>query len=65
MLWFVLWFLLVAAALTLFALLGLRLYRQAKALTAELSTASHRLAEVSAAMTELVGPAGPDRTDRR
>ena len=62
MLWFVLWFLLVAAALTLIALLGLRLYRQAKALTAELSTASHRLAEVSAAMTEL---AAADRTDRR
>jgi len=50
-LWFLLWFALVAVAIGVFAYLGLRLWRQAKALTSELSAASDRLGEISAAMT--------------
>lgn len=56
MLWFLLWFILVAAAVGLFAYLGLRLWRQAKALTRELGTVSDRLAEISAAMTDQPPP---------
>ena len=68
MLWFLLWFALIAGALAVFALLGLRLWRQAKVLTSELRTASERLAQVSAAMTDRASPAArtePDSTDRR
>jgi hypothetical protein len=57
-LWFLLWFILVAAAVGLFAVLGLHLYRQAKALVAELSAASDRLGEISAAIAD---SAPPDR----
>lgn len=65
MLWVLLWFGLVAAAIACFAYLGLRLFRQLKALTAELSTASQRLGELSAAVAD-PGPAGTtDLPDRR
>ena len=56
MLWFLLWFVLVAVAIGVFAYLGRRLWRQAKALTRELGEASDRLAEISAAMTDLPPP---------
>jgi hypothetical protein len=50
-LWFLLWFILVAAAVGLFGYLGVRLWRQAKALSSEVSAASDRLGQISAAMT--------------
>jgi len=58
--WFLLWFALIAAAVAVLALLGLRLWRKIKALTAEAGTVTDRLAEVSAAMTD---PAASPRTD--
>jgi hypothetical protein len=51
--WVLIWLVLVIAAVAVFAVLGLRLFRQAKALTAELVTASERLAAVSAALEEV------------
>ena len=63
MLWFLLWFVLIAGAVAVFALLGIRLWRQAKILTAELRVASDRLAQVSAAMAHRADPAAPARTD--
>jgi hypothetical protein len=64
-LWFLLWFVLIAGALAFFALLGVRLWRQLKLLTAELTTAADRLAQVSAAMDELSSPPGADSAGRR
>ena len=58
--WFFLWFALIAAAVAILALLGLRLWRKVKALTAEAGTVADRFAEVSAAMTELAAPPGTD-----
>jgi hypothetical protein len=55
-LWFLLWLILVAGAVGLFAYLGVRLWRQAKALTSELSAASDRLGEISSAMTAAPSP---------
>jgi hypothetical protein len=62
-LWFLLWLVLVAAAVGLLAYLGVRLWRQAKALTSELSVASDRLGEIAAAMGEAAPPptAAPTR----
>jgi hypothetical protein len=55
-LWFLLWFILIAAAVGVLAVLGLHLYRQAKALTAELSAASDRLGQISAAIADSAPP---------
>jgi hypothetical protein len=55
-LWFLLWFIPIAAALGVFAVLGLRLYRQAKALTAELSAASDRLTQAASALSDAPPP---------
>ncbi|MGH8969660.1 MAG: hypothetical protein ACRDV1_06890 [Actinomycetes bacterium] len=65
MLWFLLWIVLFTGAGAVFFLLGRRLWRQAKELSAELSTASDRLAEVSTALSGLVEQqAGPDESPR-
>lgn len=47
MLWVLVWVLLVLGAALLFFLLGRRLWRQAKALTGELGTATERLTELT------------------
>ena len=47
MLWVLVWVLLVLGAALVFFLLGRRLWRQAKALTAELGTATDRLTELT------------------
>jgi hypothetical protein len=46
-LWVLVWVLLVLGAALLLFLLGRRLWRQAKALTVELGTATERLAELT------------------
>jgi hypothetical protein len=46
-LWVLVWVLLVLGAALLFFLLGRRLWRQAKALTVELGTATERLTELT------------------
>jgi hypothetical protein len=51
--WFLLWAVLLIGAGVVFWLLARRLYRKGKALSAELTVASDRLAEVSAALAEL------------
>jgi hypothetical protein len=55
-LWILVWFILVAAAVALFAYLGVRLWRQAKALSSELSAASERLGQIAAAMSAAPPP---------
>jgi hypothetical protein len=62
--WVLLWAVLIVLALAVYGVLGLRLWRQGKALTAELAAASQRLAEVTAALEDLAdrtqpGPAAP------
>lgn len=47
MIWVKLWFVLITLAATCFALIGRRLFDQAKALTAALSRATDRRAEVA------------------
>lgn len=51
--WVLLWAVLIVGALALYGLLGLRLWRQGKALTRELSEASARLADVTEALDAL------------
>ena len=63
--WVLLWFVLVLGAAGLFALLGVRLFRQAKALVRELSAVSDRLAQVSEAVTHMAPPATSQRPDSR
>jgi hypothetical protein len=75
--WFLLWAALLIGAGVVFWLLGRRLYRKGKALSTELTVASDRLAEVSAALAELeqanaartaataAGPAAHGRPSRR
>ncbi|MDQ1641145.1 MAG: hypothetical protein QOJ90_496 [Actinomycetota bacterium] len=63
--WALLWFVLVLGAAGLFALLGVRLFRQAKALVRELSAVSERLAQVSEAVTHMAPPTTPHRPDSR
>ncbi|MDQ1626058.1 MAG: hypothetical protein QOJ49_1556 [Actinomycetota bacterium] len=63
--WALLWFVLVIAAAGLFALLGIRLFRQAKALVRELSAVSDRLAQVSEAVTHMAPPTTSQRPDSR
>jgi hypothetical protein len=55
-LWFLLWFVLVVAAVGVLTVLGVHLYRQAKALTAELAAASDRLGEIGAAIADSAPP---------
>jgi hypothetical protein len=64
-LWVLLWVLLVLGAALVFFLLGRRLWRQVKALTAELSTATDRLTELTDRLAELeTAPvAGPESLD--
>jgi hypothetical protein len=57
--WFLLWLVLVLGACGFFFWLGRRLFRQAKALTAELTIASDRLAEVSDALSQLADQVPP------
>ena len=53
MLWVLIWVLLVLGAALVFLLLGRRLWRQAKALTAELGAATDRLTELTDRLAEL------------
>ena len=53
MLWVLVWVLLVLGAALVFFLLGRRLWRQGKALTAELGTATDRLAALTDRLAEL------------
>ena len=53
MLWVLVWVVLVLAAALVFFLLGRRLWRQARALTAELGTATERLTELTDRLAEL------------
>jgi hypothetical protein len=53
MLWVLLWVVLVLAAVVVLGLLGLSLWRKAKALTREIGTASDRLAAVSDSLSDL------------
>lgn len=53
MTWVLVWTLLVVGAVAVLGLLGLRLWRQAKALTLELGAASERLTEVSTRLADL------------
>jgi hypothetical protein len=63
MFWALLWVVLVLAAAAVLALLGLSLWRKAKALTAEVSVATRRLEQVSATLSELADQAA-QREDR-
>ncbi len=66
MTWFSVWFVLLTLAATLFALLGVRMFRQAKALAAEVSVASARLNAVSDAISRATtGPAWTPEGDQR
>jgi hypothetical protein len=53
LLWVLLWVVLVLGAGVVFALLGLMLWRKARALTAELGEASERLTAVLASLNDL------------
>ena len=53
MLWVLVWVVLVLAAALVLFLLGRRLWRQARALTAELGTATDRLTELTDRLAEL------------
>ena len=59
--WFLLWTVLVAGAVAVLFLLGRRLYRQGKALVAEMTEMSDRLGEISAALAAQAPqtPSGP------
>jgi hypothetical protein len=65
--WVLLWVVLVLAAAGVLGLLGLGLWRKAKALTAEVTQASDRLSAVAASLADLQEPAagrdtGPDES---
>jgi hypothetical protein len=64
-LWVLVWVLLVLGAALLFFLLGRRLWRQARALSAELGTATERLTELTDRLEALDGApvARPERPD--
>ena len=63
MLWFLLWLVLVLAAVAVMAVLVRRVYRASKALLAEMSVATDRLGQVSAALEDRATPlpGGPVR----
>jgi hypothetical protein len=64
-LWFLLWLVLVLAAAAFFAYLGRHLWRKAKAMTAELGAASHRLGKIANAISESSSPPHPRPSDLR
>lgn len=53
MTWVLIWAVLVIAGVAFLAVLGRRLWRQAKALTREMSAAADRLGEVSGTLRDL------------
>jgi hypothetical protein len=55
-LWFLLWFVLVAAAAAFLGYLARNLYRQARALMSEAAAASDRLGEIAAALDQQTAP---------
>jgi hypothetical protein len=63
--WFLTWTVLVLAAIAVLAYLGLRLYRQGKALLVEMSTATARLGELSAALADPPPPRDTGPAARR
>ena len=65
MLWFLLWFVLLAGAAVFLGYLGRNLYRQGKALMSEAAAASDRLGEITAAMDASTAPRDTRRSDLR
>jgi hypothetical protein len=59
-LWALLWTVLGLGALVVLFLVGRRTWRKARALIAEVGTASDRLAAVASAIEELAEPAQPE-----
>ena len=53
MTWVLIWLVLVVAGVAFLAVLGRRLWRQAKALTREMSAAADRLGEVAGTLSDL------------
>jgi hypothetical protein len=64
-LWFLLWFVLVAAATVFLGYLARNLYRQAKALMREAAAASDRMGEITAAMDASTTLRDTHRSDQR
>ena len=64
MLWFLLWTLLVLGAAGVFFLLGRDLWRKAKALVGELTTATERLTEIGDLLADLDQEAPPENPRR-
>jgi hypothetical protein len=62
--WLLLWIVLFLAAGSLLGLLGRNLWRKSKALSAEVTAASDRLAAVSASLTELADRPNPPHLQR-
>jgi hypothetical protein len=60
-LWFLVWAVLVMAAVAVLALLGLRLWRATKALMAEMATTARRFEDVVSRLETLPGSAGGRR----
>jgi hypothetical protein len=63
--WVALWVLLLVAAVAVFAFLGLRLFRQVKAVTRELGAASERLSGISAQLADISASETGHGTDSR
>ena len=63
--WVVLWLVLVLGAGVVFGLLGRMLWKKAKALIAEIGTASERLTAVLAALNDLSEQSNDPRATRR
>jgi uncharacterized protein YoxC len=63
--WVLLWVVLVLAAVAVFAFLGVRLFRQGKAVARELSAASERLSRISAQLAQIsAAETGPGTESR-
>lgn len=58
MLWFLIWTVLALGAVAVLALLALRLWRQAKALMAEMATTTRRFEDVVSRLESLPGSPG-------
>jgi hypothetical protein len=63
--WVVLWVVLVLAAGALFGLLGLMLWKKAKALIAEIGTSTERLTAVLAQLNDLADESSDPRSNPR
>jgi hypothetical protein len=63
--WFLTWTVLVLVAIAVLAFLGLRLYRKGKALLVEMSAASARLGDLSAALADQPPPRDTGPAARR